>query len=193
MLLSYTKMSCLGKVSIVCHWNFRLFLRLPDSSLEKFQDMPVPPVLFKLLRIGKLARAIRMITMTTMLLSLQQLGWKRGWHKKVIGLLDAGFTGSTHRVVPVEDHVPGTFGMFEILFCDGFEAFLRQSDSFALVSLRGSDPKGVEDTHIYCTKGMPVCPGFISQAPECFPKFWCRIFRSNTTRSCLDTFEQRWE
>ena len=62
-----TKMSCLGKLSIVCHWNFRLFLRLPDSSLEKPQDLPVPPVLFKLLRIGKLARAIRMITMTTML------------------------------------------------------------------------------------------------------------------------------
>lgn len=103
LLLSYTKMSCLGKVSIVCHWNFRLFLRLPDSSLEKPQDLPVPPVLFKLLRIGKLARAIRMITMTTMLLSLQRLGWKRGWHKKVIGLLDGGFTGRTHKVVPVEN------------------------------------------------------------------------------------------
>ena len=36
--------------------------------------MPVSPVLFKLLRIGKLARAIRMITMSTMLLSLQRLG-----------------------------------------------------------------------------------------------------------------------
>ncbi|CAK9053881.1 unnamed protein product [Durusdinium trenchii] len=36
-------------------------------------DLPVNPLLFKLLRIGKLARAIRMISMTTMLLPLQLL------------------------------------------------------------------------------------------------------------------------
>ena len=38
------------------------------------RDLPLSPVLFKILRIGKLARAIRMISMTSMLLSLQQLG-----------------------------------------------------------------------------------------------------------------------
>ncbi|CAL1141585.1 unnamed protein product [Cladocopium goreaui] len=36
-------------------------------------ELPIPPQMFKLLRIGKLARAIRMITMTTMMLSLQLL------------------------------------------------------------------------------------------------------------------------
>eukprot|EP00913_Durusdinium_trenchii_P025072 g23535.t1 len=37
-------------------------------------SMPVNPLIFKLLRLGKLARAIRMITMSSMLLSLQKLG-----------------------------------------------------------------------------------------------------------------------
>ena len=35
------------------------------------------PLFFKLLRLGKLARAIRMVTMSSVLLSLQKLGEKR--------------------------------------------------------------------------------------------------------------------
>ena len=46
---------------------------LMEVLLSSRGDLPISPVLFKLLRIGKLARAIRMISMTSMLLSLQQL------------------------------------------------------------------------------------------------------------------------
>jgi len=61
--------ACLNYVDIAVSLTSLLEVVLTNNSL----DMPVPPVLFKLLRIGKLARAIRMITMTTMLLSLQLL------------------------------------------------------------------------------------------------------------------------
>jgi len=44
-----------------------------EISLSHMLRLPVSPVLFRLLRIGKLARAIRMVTMSNVLASLQLL------------------------------------------------------------------------------------------------------------------------
>ncbi|CAE7553163.1 unnamed protein product [Symbiodinium pilosum] len=46
---------------------------LIEISLSNILRLPVSPVLFRLLRIGKLARAIRMVTMSNVLASLQLL------------------------------------------------------------------------------------------------------------------------
>eukprot|EP00435_Cladocopium_sp_Y103_P058718 s828_g20.t1 len=49
------------------------YVDIAVSMTSLAEELPIPPPMFKLLRIGKLARAIRMITMTTMMLSLQLL------------------------------------------------------------------------------------------------------------------------
>lgn len=69
--------SCLNYVDIGV--SFTSLMEVVLSS----RDLPLSPVLFKLLRIGKLARAIRMISMTTMLLSLQPLSENQRQSKAV--------------------------------------------------------------------------------------------------------------
>jgi len=44
-----------------------------ELTLSRVLTLPVPPILFRLLRMGKLARAFRMVTMTSVLGSLQLL------------------------------------------------------------------------------------------------------------------------
>ncbi|CAK9053878.1 unnamed protein product [Durusdinium trenchii] len=82
-------------------------------------SMPVNPLIFKLLRLGKLARAIRMITMSSMLLSLQLLikclTASRGmllWSFCLLSLVQcvAGMTLSTL----CQDYIEDPLGPFEI-------------------------------------------------------------------------------
>ncbi|CAJ1393568.1 unnamed protein product [Effrenium voratum] len=73
----------LVKLAVLKRQFFRVWLNYVDLAvsvtsvlevaLNHSLELPVSPVLFRLLRIGKLARAIRMISMTTILLSLQLL------------------------------------------------------------------------------------------------------------------------
>lgn len=79
---------------------------------------------------------------TTVLRDLGTRTWETWEHefrntnyKKVFGLLDGGFTRSTHRVVPVEStFLEKVVCLSFVFFCHGAPAFLRQSCfSFALV------------------------------------------------------------
>ena len=48
----------------------------PITEVFLYSGVPVNPILFRLLRIGKLARTFRMVTMSNVLQNLQRLGRK---------------------------------------------------------------------------------------------------------------------
>ena len=59
-------------------------LRHSEVTVYHATTLPVNPILFRLVRIGKLARAIRMVTMTSMLQSLQLLVKRLICHNEVL-------------------------------------------------------------------------------------------------------------
>ena len=58
-------------------------LRHCEVTVYHATTLPVNPILFRLVRIGKLARAIRMVTMTSMLQSLQLLVKRLIFHNEL--------------------------------------------------------------------------------------------------------------